>query len=129
MRNYAAKLFLTAIFAFVFANVNTFAAEVEEASYKSNMTCNGCKTAIEKELNKTDGVEQVNADVESNVVKVTYNPTKTNSESIQKVIKKTGFKADAVKSCEGKSKECCDGKKKASAKKEGECCEDKKAKI
>lgn len=130
MKNVMVKLFAAVIVSMFALSVNTYAGTSKEVSFKSNMTCNGCKSAIMKSLKAENGVENIDANVETNIVKVTYDASKTDESKIAEKIKKAGYKADKT-SCEDKKKDCdeseCDGKKKASS--EGKCCSSKNKKT
>lgn len=55
------------------------------------MTCAACSSAIEKALEKLDGVENVNANFSNNIVSVLYDPAETGKEQIVRTIKKAGY--------------------------------------
>jgi copper chaperone CopZ len=81
-------------------------------------TCNMCKETIETALAYEKGVKKSDFDVESQVVIVTYNPTKTTPDKIRQAISKAGYDADDVKAdpkAYEKLDECC---------KNGEKCDD-----
>ncbi len=55
------------------------------------MTCAACSSAIEKALEKLDGVEEANANFSNNVVSVLYDPSKVGRDQIAAAIKKAGY--------------------------------------
>lgn len=114
MKNVLLSGFLAVVLA-VFSSVNIYAEASETVSYKSSMHCNACKSTIMKTLKTENGVEDIEADVETNIVTVKYNPSQTDENKIASKIKKAGFKAD-VTSADGskKSSGCTSGAKKSS---------------
>jgi copper chaperone CopZ len=52
-----------------------------------------CATAIQKQVMKINGIEEVKTAVMLNKVFVDYNPKLVNSSTIRKAIDKTGFKS------------------------------------
>jgi mercuric ion binding protein len=115
MKNVLFSGFLAVILA-VFSTVNLSAEESKTVSYKSSMHCNGCKSTIMKTLKAENGIQDIEADVETNIVTVKYDPAKTDETKIADKIKKAGYKADvttntgSAKSSSG----CTSGAKKSS---------------
>lgn len=56
------------------------------------MTCNGCASHVENEVNKLTGILEVSASYEEGSAKVKYDNTKTSSEEIEQTINSTGYK-------------------------------------
>lgn len=102
---------LLAMMMIMFASMNIHAEDSKTVSYKSSMHCNACKSTIMKSLKAENGVEDVEADVETNIVTVKYNPAKTNEDKIASNIKKAGYKADKTEAkaegCSEKKSGCC----------------------
>ena len=63
----------------------------------SGMTCTGCENTIKSKVKKVDGVKQVNADFNTNVVKASFDPAKTNTDAIKGAIESAGYKVESVK--------------------------------
>ncbi|MEO8514612.1 MAG: cation transporter [Ignavibacteria bacterium] len=63
----------------------------------SGMTCTGCENTIKSKVKKVDGVKQVNADFNTNVVKASFDPAKTNTDAIKEAITAAGYKVESVK--------------------------------
>ena len=61
---------------------------------QTNGTCQACKEKIEQGLAFEKGVKDVEYDLATSIVKVTYNEKKTNVETLRKVINKLGYTAD-----------------------------------
>lgn len=60
--------------------------------HTSGMTCTACENTIKKKLKKVDGVKDVIADFNSNIVKAAFDPEKTNPEAIKEAITSAGYK-------------------------------------
>lgn len=63
----------------------------------SGMTCTGCEYTISGKVKKIDGVTDVIADYNTNVVKASYDPAKTNVDAIKNAITDAGFDVESVK--------------------------------
>jgi|SRR4030095_4732038 len=63
----------------------------------SGMTCTGCESTIKSKVKKIDGVKEVMADHNTNVVKASFDPAKTNIEAIKEAITDAGYKVESVK--------------------------------
>lgn len=137
------SLVLTLALAFVF----TFSAnaKTESLELNTNMHCGACKTKIENSLKTMNGIEKSDVNLETKVVKLSYNSEKVSKDNIVKTIADLGFKADEVssnvdskdaKSCSTKDAKSCstsenkDAKSCSTAeKKDGKsCCTDKSKK-
>jgi Cu+-exporting ATPase len=56
------------------------------------MTCVKCIRAIEKTLNKLDGISHINVNLSAEKAYVTYNPDMTTLEDMKKAVKKAGYR-------------------------------------
>nr|WP_312576549.1 heavy metal translocating P-type ATPase [Sedimentibacter sp.] len=65
----------------------------------TGMTCSACSARIEKNINKTEGVKEVNVNLLSNSMMVKYDESIINEKDIIKVVQDTGYDAS---SAEGK---------------------------
>ncbi len=65
---------------------------------KTSAVCGMCKRKIEKNLAFEKGIEDVNLDIPSKILTVTYNAKKTNPATIKKMVSNTGYDADEVAS-------------------------------
>jgi periplasmic mercuric ion binding protein len=63
---------------------------------KTSAQCEMCEERIEKALALHKGVKKADLDVESKVVTVVFNGTKTDAGKIKQVIATTGYDADEV---------------------------------
>ena len=91
------KLTLTSIVIAMFLVMGANAQKVSTTkvvSIQTNGTCQACKERIEQGLAFEKGVKDVEYDLATSIVKVTYNETKTNVETLRKAINKLGFTAD-----------------------------------
>ena len=64
---------------------------------KTSAVCGSCKARIEKALAAVEGVEGAILNLNSQQVKVKYDPGKTSPEKLREVVSSTGYNADDVK--------------------------------
>ena len=79
------------------ANAKNSVSKKEIIKIKTSSVCGMCKETIEKALSFEKGISKVDLDVKTSVVTVTFNPSKTDAESIKKAISMAGYDADDVK--------------------------------
>jgi periplasmic mercuric ion binding protein len=85
-------------------------AKTEKVEIKTSAVCGMCKTTIETGLAFEKGIRDATLDVETKIVTVNYNPSKTNVDTIRKAISKLGYDADDVpadKAAYDKLSPCC----------------------
>ncbi len=63
---------------------------------KTSAICGMCKRKIEKNVAFENGIEDVNLDLNSKILTVSYNPKKTNPTKIKKAVADSGYDADEV---------------------------------
>ncbi len=63
----------------------------------SGMTCTGCENTIKAKVKKVEGVKDVIADFNTNVVKASFDSAKTNADAIKEAITSAGYKVESVK--------------------------------
>ncbi len=88
------SIIAAALFAFASAfGTQAMAQKAGEASIKlkADVTCHSCKSKIEKNIGYEKGVVAVDADIESDVVTVTYKTSKTTPEAISEALAKLGY--------------------------------------
>lgn len=56
------------------------------------MTCSGCEAHVEQEVNQLNGIISVKASYDNSNALVVFDTTKTNAQSIEAAILKTGYK-------------------------------------
>ncbi|GAB4380194.1 MAG: hypothetical protein Kow0075_11340 [Salibacteraceae bacterium] len=56
------------------------------------MTCNGCATHVENDVNKLPGIVKVEASYEDGIARVEYDRSKVSLEQIEQAINGTGYK-------------------------------------
>lgn len=61
------------------------------------MTCSHCENSIKTEINKLPDIKEVIADANTNTVKVTYSPGKTDIKAIENAIDIAGYEVVEVK--------------------------------
>jgi copper ion binding protein len=67
-------------------------ANLETVEYHiKGMTCSGCEAHIENEVNKLDGIKEVNANYEKGSTHVNYDKNKVTLSEIETAIGKTGY--------------------------------------
>ncbi len=62
-----------------------------------SMVCGNCAKTIKTAVTKLDGVEEVNADVDTKTVSVKFVPAKVNLEALEKAITGAGYDANDKK--------------------------------
>ena len=87
--------------------------------FVTNIDCEGCAKKVYNTIPFEKGVEDVQVDVASKIVTVTYNPAKTNNDNLIKAFAKIKLEAAvAEKKCQGG---CCGEHKHEQKKCEGNC--------
>ncbi len=62
--------------------------------FVTNLDCAGCAKKIENTIPYEKGVKEVKIDVDTKVVTVTYDPAKTNNETLVKAFAKVKIEAE-----------------------------------
>ncbi len=92
------------------------AAKQAEVLIKTEVFCNhcdhceSCKPRIETALFEITGVKQAKLNIETQTIKVVYNPKKTTENEIKEAVLKSGYSADGVQptaEAYGKLDGCC----------------------
>ena len=65
------------------------------------MTCSSCQAHVEKAVSKLDGVEEVNVNLLSNSMNVTYKEDKVTTQDIIKAVEHAGYQASSLKESAG----------------------------
>lgn len=110
--------------------------------FMTNLDCQGCAKKITDTIPYEKGVKDVQVDVDSKTVTVTFDPAKTNNDNLVKAFAKVKIEAAPMEAtCGGEccghhhdakpeAKECtdgcCDTKAEAEKKCEDDCCSDHK---
>ncbi len=68
----------------------------EQVQFKTSAVCDMCKARIEKSMAYEKGVQAAHLDVDSKLLTVTYNPTKTTPAALRTAVQKTGYDADGA---------------------------------
>jgi len=87
------------------------ADKIQVVRIQTNGTCQPCKEKIEQGLAFEKGVRDVEYDLATAIVKVTYNAGRTSVEKLRKTINKLGYTADGQEAEKGKKAECSHSKK------------------
>ena len=73
--------------------VYVVASDINKVEYNiKGMTCTGCEVPIESEVNKLNGIIDVNADYKNGNTIVSFDKTKVTPKEIEEAIRKTGYK-------------------------------------
>lgn len=82
-----------AMISVLFASAPTMAQKGGEATVKlrTDITCQSCKSKIEKYMAYEKGVIAVDADIEADVVTITYKPSKTDAQALSSALAKCGY--------------------------------------
>jgi periplasmic mercuric ion binding protein len=62
----------------------------------TSMTCEKCVAKIEKNIPFEKGVTDLQVDLPTKMVTITYKPEKTSPEKLEKALKKLGYKTEIV---------------------------------
>lgn len=92
-----------------FASNAQNAANAKKETFKVSGNCEMCQKRIEKAA-KINGVNSAKWDVDKKTLTLTYNPTKTNSDQVQKSIASAGYDTEKVKANDKAYKslpDCC----------------------
>jgi copper chaperone len=93
------KLFISAllIIAFTFTASSVFANETKTVTIKcTEMTCDGCKREITRYINMLDGIEKVDIDLTTKLIKVTFDDKKASEKDLIKAIEDAGYSSKVV---------------------------------
>ena len=67
-----------------------------DATFKvPEMSCGHCKAAVERELNKLEGVERSNADIIEGIVEVSYDEDRVTTGELKGAIEEAGYSVTA----------------------------------
>ncbi len=69
---------------------------IETVKYKTSIDCNNCVNKIMTNLPQEKGIKDVNCDLSTKEVTVTYQKDKNNPDDIKKAIEKLGYTAKVV---------------------------------
>lgn len=103
-RTMAKKLFSVLVISMMFT-LSLFAKNLQIVEINADMDCKACKNKIEKKLRSISGIEKINVDLKSKLVKVEYDKDILTSEKIVEAINETGIKAN-LKNNEQKETKC-----------------------
>jgi len=100
------------LFALMLISAAAFSQDKKEATIKikTSAVCDQCKERIEKSLAFEKGVKTAVLDVDTKILTVTYNPSKTTPDDIRKAVSKLGYDADNIakdKAAYAKLPSCC----------------------
>jgi periplasmic mercuric ion binding protein len=106
---HAAWIIFILLFSFT-ASVFAQPQKEETVKIKTSAVCGSCKDRIEKGLKSEKGINSVSLDVETKIVTVKFDGTKTDPDKIRDKISKLGYNADNIladKTAYAKLPACC----------------------
>lgn len=71
-------------------------SEKQTVLFAVNLHCDGCVTKVEKNIAFEKGVKDLQCDIKQKTVLVTFDPTKTSVETLQKAFEKIGKPATVL---------------------------------
>lgn len=86
-------------------------SEKQTVTFYVHMTCQGCVSKIEKNIPFEKGVKDLQCDLKTGTVKVTFDPAKTNVPTLQKAFAKIGKPATTTPPTVQNTDSCTDQKK------------------
>jgi mercuric ion binding protein len=108
MKNKMILLFVTIT---IYANIAAAQqAKNSEINIQTSGHCTECKKTIEKALSFEKGVKEAQFNPSDGMVKIIYNPSKTDADKLRKAITMAGYDADSLQAdakAYSKLKECC----------------------
>jgi len=113
---FSAVILLLAAFVFTTTSkAQTQDTTIKEVKILTSAVCDMCKGKIEKKVNKLDGIESLELDLETKILTITYHNEKTTVNDIKTAITKAGYSADelpADKEAFDNLPKCCKNKMK-----------------
>jgi periplasmic mercuric ion binding protein len=82
---------------FAFSQAEAFAPKTESVKFWVSMKCTACQQKIKDNLPFEKGIKDMQVDLATKTVSVTFDPKKTNVEKIRLAIEKLGFEAKVIK--------------------------------
>ncbi len=71
--------------------------EVKTVVFKVGLHCQNCVKKVKENISFEKGVKGLEVSLDSKTVTITYDPAKTDAQTLQKAIEKLGYKAEVVK--------------------------------
>jgi copper chaperone CopZ len=90
------------IFALLLAYVPSQTGAVEIVKNKTvkikctEMSCAGCKKKITQSINNLEGIKKLNINLETKIITVTFDETKTDSDKILGAIAEAGYESELI---------------------------------
>ena len=109
MKNIIKTIFILFIFVntansnFIFNNFNTSKIMIEitlaEKTIKikcTEMSCDACKRSITKSINQLEGIKKLEIDLESKIITVVIDESKTDEQSVLNAVIGAGYEAELI---------------------------------
>lgn len=110
MKNLISIMGLLLVITFFTTSVFAENKNLSEVNIKTSAVCETCKSKIEKYVNKMEGIEKSNLNLETKILYVQFDKSKVSVEDIKTKIRDLGYDADEVKRDERAYKKlpkCC----------------------
>ena len=93
------KVAIISLFTFIFSMLSfeSNAQKNKETIIQTSAQCEMCKERLESNLSFEKGIKDVNLDMETKKILISYNPKKTDLSSLKKLISEIGYDADDIK--------------------------------
>ena len=99
MKNYI-KLIVAAVILFgaAFMSSEAYAAKPEKeyavVVINTNLHCEKCVKKVQENISFEKGVKDLDVSLKNQTIKITYDKSKTNEETLAKAVEKLGYKAE-----------------------------------
>lgn len=79
--------------------------KIETMTCWASLDCESCQDKVEKNIAFEKGVKDLEVDLKSKLIKISYRPNKTSPQKLEKAIQDLGFKTEIVAEKEEKETE------------------------
>lgn len=79
------------------ASVSATKSETKTVTFKVGLHCKNCVKKVTENISFAKGVKDLKVSLENKTVTVTYDPAKTDVETLRKAIEKLGYTAEVQK--------------------------------
>ncbi len=93
------KIVIISLFTFIFSMFlfESKAQKIKTEEIQTSAQCEMCKERLESNLSFEKGIKDVNLDMETKKISISYNPKKTDLSSLKELISEIGYDADDIK--------------------------------
>lgn len=68
-------------------------AKVEEVTFQTNLHCENCVEKVKENISYEKGVKGLEVSLEEQTIKIKYDPSKTDAETLAAAVRKLGYEA------------------------------------